>query len=130
MVQIGDQQFPTLSASSIKRAHAGNISRPLGNISRSSGNIPKALPFKEVPNSGSAIPMRRGPYPILVPLRKKGFKPKGAYPNEGSIPPNAEFYEKRIPHQKIVVPPKGISMALHKNGVPHENVALYGNRAS
>ncbi|KAL3518959.1 hypothetical protein ACH5RR_021548 [Cinchona calisaya] len=30
----------------------------------------------------------------------------------------------------MFVPPKGISTAIHKNETPHENVALYGNRAS
>ncbi|KAL3538218.1 hypothetical protein ACH5RR_001584 [Cinchona calisaya] len=118
MVQVGDQRFPALSASSIKRAHTGNISRPLGNISRLSGHKHTALPFKEVPYAKSAIPMGKGPYPILVPFERRDLNRKEAYPNRGSISPNVEFHEKRIPHQKMVVPPKGISMALHKNGAP------------
>ncbi|KAL3502429.1 hypothetical protein ACH5RR_036878 [Cinchona calisaya] len=123
MVQVSNQRFPVLSASSIKRAHAGNISRP-------SGHIQTVLPFKEVPFCKSAIPMGRGPYPTLVPFERRDLNREGAYPNGGSVPPNVEFYEKKISHQKMVVPPKGISTMLHKNGAPHENVALYGNRSS
>ncbi|KAL3513851.1 hypothetical protein ACH5RR_026568 [Cinchona calisaya] len=88
MVQVGDQRFPVLSASSIKRAHVGNMA-PIacnmvqvgdqrfpalsassikrthaGNISRPSGHIQTTLPFKEVPYSKSAIPMGRGLYQL------------------------------------------------------------------
>ncbi|KAL3534708.1 hypothetical protein ACH5RR_003169 [Cinchona calisaya] len=99
-VQVGDQRFLGLSASSIKRARSGNISRPLGNISRPSGHIHTVLPFKKVPYSKSAIPIGRGPYPTSAPFERRDLNRKGAYPNRGSIPPNVEFYEKRIPHQK------------------------------
>ncbi|KAL3498279.1 hypothetical protein ACH5RR_041011 [Cinchona calisaya] len=118
MVQDGDQQLLALSVFSIKRAHVGNTSRPLGNISRPLGYIQTALPFKEVPYSKSAIPMGRGLYPTLVPFERRDLSRNGAYPNGGSILLNVEFYEKRIPHQKMVVPPKeflrrSIKMELH-----------------
>ncbi|KAL3518960.1 hypothetical protein ACH5RR_021549 [Cinchona calisaya] len=86
MVQVGDQHFPALSGSSIKRAHvenmapitcnmvqvgdqrffalsassrahAGNISRPFGNISRPSGHKQTALSLKKIPYTKSAITM-------------------------------------------------------------------------
>ncbi|KAL3529357.1 hypothetical protein ACH5RR_008679 [Cinchona calisaya] len=114
MVQVDHQWFPTLSASSIKRAHIGNISRLLGHRQMT-------FPFMEIPYSKSAIPIERSLYPTLVPFKRRDLNRKRAYPNGRSIPPNVEFYEKRIPHQKIVVPPKEISTALHKNGAPHES---------
>ncbi|KAL3527644.1 hypothetical protein ACH5RR_012300 [Cinchona calisaya] len=119
MVQVGDQQFSTLSASSIKRTHVGNMApiacnvvqvgdqrfpalsassikrAHVGNISRPSGHIQTALPFEEVPYSKSAIPIGRSPYLILVPFERKDLNRKGAYLNGGSFSPNVGFYEKR-----------------------------------
>ncbi|KAL3534655.1 hypothetical protein ACH5RR_003116 [Cinchona calisaya] len=134
MIQVDDQQFPTLNASSIKRAHVGNNSRL-------SGNSKVAFLFKKTPYSKSAIPVGRSPYPTFVSFVKRDSNQKRIHPNGGAISPNLEFYEKRIPYQKMVLPPKRISLALY-NGVPDENtvvhhktststkVVLYNNRSA